>query len=42
MSYSPLRKLHFDLNGRAEVRDSDRSFLAYDSRVASFGVRWTY
>jgi hypothetical protein len=42
VSYSPLRKLHFDLNGRAEIRDSDRSFLAYDSRVVSFGVRWTY
>jgi len=42
LSYSPLRKLHFDLIGSIEERESDRDLLEYESQIASFGVRWTY
>lgn len=42
IGYSPLRKLHFDLTGSIEERESDRVQLEYDSQVASVGVRWTY
>ncbi len=41
-SYRMLRKLHFDLAGRIEDRDSDRASVRYDSRIASVGVRWVY
>jgi exopolysaccharide biosynthesis operon protein EpsL len=42
IGYSPTRKLRFDLTGNLEERVSNRSVLAYDSQVASVGVRWTY
>jgi len=42
LGYSPLRKLRFDLTGNLERRESNRAVLAYDSQVASVGVRWTY
>ena len=42
IGYSPLRKLRFDLTGNNENRESNRSALAFDSQVASVGVRWTY
>jgi hypothetical protein len=41
-SYRMLRKLHFDLKGRVEDRDSDRARLQYDSQVVSVGLRWIY
>ena len=41
-SYRALRKLHFDLTGRIEDRDSNRPSLQYDAQVASFGARWVY
>ena len=41
-SYRMLRKLHFDLKGRIEDRDSDRTPLQYDSQVVGIGVRWVY
>jgi exopolysaccharide biosynthesis operon protein EpsL len=40
--YSPLRKLHLELSGRFEERGSNREILAYESQIASFGIRWTY
>lgn len=42
VSYRALRKLHFDLTGRIEDRDSNRAPLQYDTQVASVGVRWVY
>ncbi len=42
VSYRALRKLHFDLMGRIEDRDSNRPSLKYDTQVASFGARWVY
>jgi hypothetical protein len=42
VSYRALRKLHLELSGRIEDRGSNRDSLQYDSRVASFGVRWEY
>jgi hypothetical protein len=42
LSYRALRKLHFDLTGRLEDRDSNRPTLRYDAQVASIGVRWVY
>jgi hypothetical protein len=41
-SYRMLRKLHFDLTGRIEDRDSDRAPVQYETEVASVGVRWVY
>ncbi len=41
-SYRMLRKLHFDIKGRVEDRDSDRATVQYDSQVVSAGVRWVY
>jgi hypothetical protein len=41
-SYRALRKLYFDLTGRAEDRDSNRSSLQYDTELASLGARWVY
>jgi hypothetical protein len=42
LSYRALRKLHLDLSGRVEDRQSNREGLQYDARVASLGVRWEY
>jgi len=42
IKYKPRRRLSFELTGRAENRNSDREVLGYDSRIASFGIRWTY
>lgn len=42
VSYRALRKLHFDLNGRIEDRDSNRARQQYESEVASIGARWVY
>jgi exopolysaccharide biosynthesis operon protein EpsL len=42
IKYTPRRRLTFELMGRKESRGSDRDLLAYDSQVASVGIRWTY
>ena len=42
IKYKPRRRLSFELTGRGEKRSSDRDALGYDSKIASFGVRWTY
>lgn len=42
VSYRVLRKLHFDLTGRIEDRESNRAALQYDAEIASIGARWVY